>query len=259
MCIKIVISSKLSLMKSLLILLMVTLLFSCSKDSDGTLNASANGSGKGGSLARFTIVENNLYLVDDASLKIFNISDPANAELRNTIYLRFGVETIFPYKDKLFIGSSDGMYIYSIANPDAPLLLGEARHTRSCDPVVANDNTAFVTLRGNQPCGPAEDGLYIYSITNILSPVLINKQLIPTPHGLGLQDSVLYVCQKNNGMSIYNVTNPSNPVLRKKVTDKVFEDVICYGNILICYVSTGLALYDISEATNPVLLSEVNN
>ena len=85
-------------MKSLLILLMVTLLFSCSKDSDGTSNASANGSGKGGSLARFTIVENNLYLVDDASLKIFNISDPANAELRNTIYLRFGVETIFRTK-----------------------------------------------------------------------------------------------------------------------------------------------------------------
>jgi hypothetical protein len=246
-------------MKFLLITAMAALLFSCTKDSDGTLNASANGSGKGGSLARFTIVDNNLYLVDDASLKIFNITDPANAVIRNTIYLRFGVETIFPYKDKLFIGSRDGMYIYSIANPDVPVLLGEARHGRSCDPVVANDSTAFVTLRGGQPCGPVEDGLYIYTITNILTPTLINKQLIPTPNGLGLQDSILYVCQKNNGMSIYNVTNPSSPVLRKKMINKVFEDVICYGDILICYVSTGLALYDIREAANPVLISEVNN
>ncbi len=246
-------------MKFLFVTGMVVLLFSCTKDSDGTMNAASNGSGKGGSLARFTIVDNNLYLVDDASLKVFNISNPANTVLRNTVALRFGVETIFPYKDKLFIGSRDGMYIYSIANPESPVLLGEARHTRSCDPVVANDSTAFVTLRGNQPCGPAEDGLYIYSIKNILSPTLINKQLIPTPNGLALQDSILYVCQKNNGMSIYNVSTAAAPVLRTRLTNKVFEDVICYGDLLICYVSTGLALYDINAAANPVLISVVNN
>ena len=246
-------------MKIILLIFSIFLFTSCTKESGTSADAAATSTGKGGSLARFTIVGNSLYLADDYSLKIFNISDAKNAVLSNTVILRFGVETIFPFKDKLFIGSRDGMYIYSIADPKLPVLLGEARHTRSCDPVVANDTTAFVTLRGNQPCGPAEDGLYIYNIKNLLTPELINKQIISTPHGLGLQDSVLYVCQKNNGMSIYNVSNPANPILRKKLTDRIFEDVICYGDILICYISTGLALYDISTPTNPVQLSLVNN
>ena len=246
-------------MKSFLFIMALVLFFSCTKESGNSADAANSGSGTGGSLAKFTIAGNSLYLVDDISLKVFNISNPANAVLRNTVSLRFGVETIYSYKDKLFIGSRDGMYIYSVADPDVPVLLGEARHTRSCDPVVANDSFAFVTLRGNQPCGPAEDGLYIYNIKNLLVPSLVNKHLMPTPHGLGIRDSILYVCQKDNGMSIFNISNPASPVLRRKIADKVFEDVICYGDLLICYVSTGLALYDISNATDPVSISVVNN
>ena len=246
-------------MKSLLIIAAILLIASCTKESDSNSNAASGGAGKGGSLARFTVVNNNLYLVDDYTLKVFDVSNASNAVLRNTVTLRFGVETIYPYKDKLFIGSRDGMYIYSIANPDAPVLVGEARHTRSCDPVVANDSIAFVTLRGNQPCGPAEDGLYIYNIKNVLTPALIHKKPIPTPHGLALQDSLLYVCQKNNGLGIYNISNPAAPVLRKQISNKVFEDVIVYDGILICYISTGLALYNIAMPANPVLLRLIDN
>lgn len=247
-------------MKLICILFCCLAILSCTKDgaSADVQNMSAI-TGKGGSLARFTITGDYLYLVDDNFLKVFLISNPQNSNLVKKMELRFGIQTIYPYKDKLFIGAVDGMYIYSISNPAEPVLLGEARHTRSCDPVVANDSTAFVTLRGNQPCGPVDDGLYIYNIKNIMSPVLLNKQLIPTPHGLGLQDSVLYVCQKSNGMSIYNVSNPQVPVLRKTLTGKIFEDVICYGDLLICYVSTGIAIYDIRNMVNPVLLSEVTN
>ncbi len=247
-------------MKLIILFFCCLLIISCSKDGASGENTSiASTTGKGGSLARFSISGNYLYLVDDNFLKVFLISDPQNSTLVKMVQLRFGIQTIYPYKDKLFIGAVDGMYIYSISNPADPVLLGEARHTRSCDPVVANDSIAFVTLRGNQPCGPVEDGLYIYNITSITSPVLRNKQLIPTPHGLGLQDSILYVCQKNNGMRIYNVSNPQSPILRKVITGKIFEDVICYDDLLICYVSTGLSIYNISNRTNPVLLSEVNN
>ncbi len=245
-------------MRLFVILFCLAFLISCSKD--GTNNQeNFSSAGKGGSLARFTIVDNYLYLVDDVTLKVFDISDPQNTVLVNTIHLRFGIETIFPYKNRLFIGSSDGMYIYSISDPVTPVLLGEALHTRSCDPVVANDSVSFVTLRGNQPCGPAEDGLYSYNIRNLMNPVLISTQHIPTPHGLGLQDSILYVCQKTNGMSIYNINNPAAPRLRGNINDRVFEDVICYGDLLICYVSTGIAIYDINSPANPVFLSEVAN
>ncbi|RZM18550.1 MAG: hypothetical protein EOO88_40425 [Pedobacter sp.] len=245
-------------MKFLSFLLAAVLMLSCSKDGNSDAATAASSTGKGGSLARFTIVGNHLYLVDDYALNVYNISTPQQALFSRTINLRNGIETIFPYKDKLFIGSTDGMFIYSIADPQSPVLLGEAHHTRSCDPVVANDSIAFVTLRGNQPCGPAQDGLYTYDIKNLLMPKLIDTRLIPTPAGLGLQDQYLYVCQKNNGLSIYNVSNPAVPVLEKKITNRVFEDVICYENMLICYVSSGIATYDITDRKNPVMLSEIN-
>jgi hypothetical protein len=250
-------------MRVILFLAVVIIFFSCEKTSDGSSAnasaASAGAVGKGGSLARFTIVDNYMYLVDVSTLKVFNINNPQTATLATTIYLPFGVETIFPYKDKLFIGSRDGMYIYSLANPAAPVKLGEARHVRSCDPVVANDSIAFVTLLGNQVCGPAQSGLYIYNITNLTSPTLIKTNLMNTPVGLGLADSILYVCQKSNGMSIFNVSNPAVPILRKTITTQTFEDVIPYNNLLICYISTGLILYDISNRANPVQVALINN
>ncbi len=249
-------------MRAILFLAVVLLFFSCEKTSDGSgANASAasGGTGTGGSLARFTIVDNYLYMVDINTLKVFNISNPLNAVQQPSIYLNGGVETIFPYKDKLFIGSRDGMYIYSLANPAFPVKLGEARHVRSCDPVVANDSIAFVTLLGNQPCGTAQSGLYIYNITNITTPVLIKTNLMNTPVGLGLADSILYVCQKSSGMSIFNVSNPATPILRKTITTQTFEDVIPYNNLLICYISTGLILYDITNRANPVQVALINN
>jgi hypothetical protein len=250
-------------MRIILFLAVVIIFFSCEKTSDGSKGiasaAASGGTGKGGSLARFTIVNNYLYLVDVQSLKVFNIANAQTSTLATTIFLPFGVETIFPYKDKLFIGSRDGMYIYSLADPALPVRLGEARHVRSCDPVVANDSIAFVTLLGNQLCGPAESGLYIYDITNLTSPTLIKTNLMNTPTGLGLADSILYVCQKSNGMSIFNVSNPAVPVLRKTITTHSFEDVIPYNNLLICYISSGLVLYDITNRANPVQLALINN
>jgi hypothetical protein len=247
-------------MRTILFLFVAVAFFSsCEKAADSTSAAAATATGKGGSLARFTIVGNYLYLADVTTLKIFDITDPQGATQKGSINMNFGVETIFPYKDKLFIGSIDGMYIYSITNPAQPVLLSQARHVRSCDPVVANDSIAFVTLLGGQPCGAVEEGLYIYNVSNITSPLLIKKHLMPTPRGLGLADSILYVCQKNNGLSIFNVSAPATPVLRKKLTTYIFEDVIPYNNLLICYISTGLVLYDITNRTDPVQVALINN
>jgi len=228
----------------------------CSKES--ATDASSGNAGIGGSLARFTISGNYLYIITGFNLNVFDITN-ATPVLGSIISLTGNAETIFPYKDKLFVGSTTGMFIYSISNPEIPELLGEARHVRSCDPVVANDSIAFVTLRGNTACGPAKDGLYIHDIKDILNPVLIKTVELPTPHGLGLKDSLLYICQQENGLSVYNINNPAKPVLRTTMEDDYYNDVIVYDNILICYVQSGLKLYSISNPANPQLLSTVAN
>jgi len=219
----------------------------CTKEATSSAESS---SGKGGSLARFTIAGNYLYLADFSTLRVFDISNPSAPVEKPQVQVEFGIETIFPYKDKLFIGASAGMYIYSIADPAAPVKLGSVLHLRSCDPVIANDSVSYVTLQGNTRCGPAESGLYIYDIKNISAPNLIKLMPLSSPYGLGLMDSVVFVCRGNDGLTAVNVKKPSDPKIMYTKTEASYLDVIPYNSMLICYVNTGILLYDASDLKN---------
>lgn len=247
-------------MKNLYSLLFIACLFiaSCDKSADSN-NASSGSSGTGGSLARFTIIGNYLYIANNYTLDVFDVTQSSKPVSKSSVPLRWNAQTIFPYNNNLFIGTANGMYIYSLADPANPKELSEVAHFRSCDPVVANDTMAFVTLRGGTPCGPATDGLYIHDIKNVTNPVLLSVLEMATPSGLALNDSIVYVCQQNNGLSIVNVQNSKAPILRGKIENVYFEDAIVYEKLLICYVSTGINLYDITEAANPVFISTVAN
>lgn len=235
-------------------------LFSCSKDVfNRTESNSSGGIGVGGSLAKFTIVGNYLYVVETATLKTFDITNAANPILKNNVVVGSNIETIFPYKNNLFIGSQNGMFIYSIANAETPQYTGTASHVRSCDPVVANDSIAFVSLRAGSNCGSPRDGLYVYDVKNLSNPILINTVEVATPYGLGLQNNRLFICGGSNGLYVVNVANPNNPMLLQTITGNNYVDVIPYNNLLICYVTDGLVLYDISNVNSIQLIKKITN
>jgi hypothetical protein len=169
------------------------------------------------------------------------------------------METIYPYKNRLFIGSKTGIYIYSLDQPALPKLIGEAKHGRSCDPVVANDSVSYSTLKGSSSCGPATSGLYVYDVKNLNSPVL--KKLIPLndPSGLGLADSALYVCNLYDGIKVYDIKDAYNPIERSTVSGQGFIDVIPYEKLLICWTTAGISLYNISNQLQPILVKNIAN
>ena len=243
---------KLPVLAVIMIISVWTLFNACSKEA-----ASAAPTGKGGSLTRFTIAGNYLYAVDNHFLYAYSLSNPAKPQKVYTSPLNFDIETIYPYNNNLFLGTKTGLYIYSIHTADKPRLIGEARHARSCDPVVANDSVAFVTLKSGATCGPAISGLYIHDIKNITKPVLKKTVELPEPVGLGLQDSILYVCCGNAGLKVFNVRRPYTPNLISTKTDGKFIDVIPYNDILICFVQDGIILYDITNPTSPLLVKKI--
>jgi hypothetical protein len=113
-------------------------------------------------------------------------------------------------------------------------------------------------LKGGTPCGTAEDGLYIYDVSNVMSPVQKSLFRISNPGGLGIKDSVVFVCRGNSGMTLVNVKNPSSPQLMYTVNDGCYLDVIPYSNLLICYVASGLLIYDISNLNQVLKVGTVN-
>lgn len=237
--------------------------FSCGKDAGVSSNqATASvGVGTGGSMARFTIIGNYLYTVDSKNLKVFSIADPVNPILKNTVAIGFEIETIYPFKDKLFIGSTSAVYIYSISNPEQPARLGTAispNVIRRCDPVIARDTVAYATLRTNSACGGGPQSiLAVYDVKNIQNPIQKTFLNITEPYGLGFADSTLYVATKN-GLNIYNINTEYNPFfIRNDRSQDWFYDVIPFGNVLICWVKDGVLFFDITNRRNPVFISKI--
>lgn len=249
--------------KKLFYLLIIPLLFiQCEKDSASFSSKGGGTTGQGGSLARFAISGNYLYSVDEKQLKVFDISSPADPVLKNTQDVGFAIETIFPVNDKLFIGSTSQVYIYSIADPANPKKLSDAispQVLRRCDPVVANDTVAYATLRTNGPCGGTQSILAVFDIKDITNPVQVSTYPVFEPYGLGYKNDVLYVCDRQYGLLLFDISKPYQPeVINKTINDGIYIDVIPYQNTLICWVSNGMILYDITDNRNPVLIASIN-
>lgn len=235
-------------------MVVAVLFFSCEKGSDR-----ASGTGVGGSLAKFTIIGNYVYAVSSHFLYTVDISNPARPVNVGQSALNFDMETIYPYKNRLFIGSKTGLYIYSIDTPYAPKLIGEAKHGRSCDPVVANDTASYSTLKGNSYCGPATSGLYVYDVKDLNAPSLKKTIPITEPIGLGMADSALYVCCAGEGLKVFSIKDAYNPMEVKTIAGTHFIDVIPYDDVLICWAAEGISLYDISNRWQPVFIKTIAN
>lgn len=241
----------------------VAFVSSCEKQDSTTSAASADkstgsGTGQGGSLARFTIAQDYLYVVDSRKLHAYSLTNSASPKLSSTQNIGEDIETIYAYKDKLFIGSMNAMYIYSIADPAHPAKLGTASHVRACDPVIADDNVAYVTVRSGNVCGGTQNAMFIYDVSNVLSPKQKNVIIMDNPWGLGKHNNTLFVCNGNSGLSVYDITNRYYPKLKQKLFDDTYYDVIVYNDMLICMVEGGTLLYELKADGQILKLAKIN-
>jgi hypothetical protein len=239
-----------------LILFIFLFTANCSKQ-DSTPYTSG---GAGGSLAKFAIVGNYLYTIDAHDLNVYDISHPDKPISQGQVSAGFDIETIFPYKDKLYLGASNGMYIFSVADPLHPVSESFVTHFRACDPVVSNDTVSYVTLRaGAGNCGSEKNVLNVYNIKHISDPQMVIEMEMKSPYGLGMSKDALYVCQGANGLSIFDISNAYKPVHKNELKDLVCYDLIPYGNILIIYLEGGVGFYDIADALNPQFLGKLQD
>lgn len=184
-------------------------LLSCGKESGDPINTSANdsGTGTGGSLARFAIVGNHLYTVDMESLNVFELGANGKPSKIGSSTIGFGIETIFPKGDKLFIGSQLGMFIYDVSSPANPQQLSRMEHVFSCDPVAANDSFAFVTLHTGGITGRCFRGtneLQVYDVRDLRSPRFMYSQAMTRPLGLGVDQNTLFICDYDS-LKVYSI------------------------------------------------------
>ena len=213
--------------------------------------------GTGGSMARFTLMDGHLFAVDESTLRVFDVLNPAEPKFLKPIELGWGIETIFPFDQKLFIGSNRGMHIYDASTPSAPTRLAVYEHVLSCDPVVVNEDYAFVTLRSGNFCNNGVNELHVIDIKNPSQPKLMKAYPMLNPHGLGLAENYLYVAEGKHGLKSFNasdvLTIDKNQL--EFIQSMKSSDLIPGPKSLIVIGTDGVCQYDYS---NPAQLKKLS-
>jgi hypothetical protein len=178
---------------------------------------------------------------------------------------------LFPYKNMLYIGSSSGMYIYSLVNPLNPTQLALVEHFTSRDPVVVGPvgpdsiDTAFVTLRQENGWGVNE--LIAFNVDDPVNPIELLTLDMWNPHGLAMDGNRLFVCEGTGGLKafevfdLYESTMDETERVNKiaQTADIETYDIIASDNLQLVIGSDGFYIYSLDETTEPASFVEVGS
>lgn len=215
----------------------------------------ATRTGIAGSLSRFALYDCFLYVIDrERFINVFDVKSTSSPELINTVEVSWGIETLFPYQDKLFIGSQSGLFIYDNSTPSEPTYISEFQHARACDPVFVKGNIAFVTLRDGTFCEGFINQLDVIDVSDILNPSLIESFPMDNPHGLSIKDNNLLLCEGTHGLKVFDIENvediPNNKIDHIKGFDAYDVISLPNRNVALVIGKDGLYQFDTSDPRN---------
>jgi hypothetical protein len=233
--------------------------FSGTSGASAAPQSSGNQNGTAGSMSRFALHQQFLYTVGQNQLHLFDIANPTSPKDFATVNLGWGIETIFPYNNKLFIGSATGMFIYDNSNPAEPKQLSNFQHGRACDPVVVHDNVAYVTLRTGTACPGSQNQLDLVDVSDPAAPQLIKSYQMENPHGLSIDFPTLYLCEGERGLKVFDVSEKFSVDKKQLAHFKDMDafDVISLGETLLLIGKDGFYQYDASNPRDLRLLSKI--
>lgn len=218
------------------------------------------GSGTGGSMARFMLNDDYLYVIAvPVRLKTVDITTASDMAVIDSVDVPRDMETLFRLENKLFVGTTTGMLIFDLVNPQKPVQISSYDHITACDPVVVDGQYAYVTLRTGNMCNLGQNLLEVIDISSITNPYLVKSYPMFNPHGLGTDGNLLFVCDGTAGLKIYDKTDPLAIITNQVAHYPDFDtyDVIPMNGILMLVGEGGIYQYDYSDPTNIIQISHI--
>jgi hypothetical protein len=242
-------------MKKIFTLIALSLIvFSCSKDAAGNLEQS----GKSGSITRFAVFNNYMYVLNMNEVQTYDISNKEKPALLHVLKTDYGLETITIYDNTVYLGSTNALYILDITtNPAQPAILAKSDRVEAfgftgCDPVVVKDNYAYSTIKIIvNVCGniSAESALLVYDVTDKRQPKAVDQFALNLPNGLAYKDNYLFVCDEGvDELVIFDISKPESLKrmdIQVPINDPV--DLIINGNQMIVSCKTNFQVFDVSD------------
>ena len=249
----------------LLILIAITI-GSCSQDPVGP---SLNSSGEvlSGSYANMLTLGDFLYVLGNGALKTLSISDPSNPVQIDSKAIDFSIESLFISGINIFVGSPEGMFIYTIGDDGIPAFRSQTDYDSfdlfSCfqDPITANENYAYVTLDNDAAVFECfrpdlDDQMRVFDLENLENPVLVSSIPMFDPKGIALDEDLLFVCEKFNGLSVFELSNPILPELIFKSPPFEAYDLIPANDLLMVVGGDTLHQFNYTDRENIFKIGE---
>ncbi|MCL1933813.1 MAG: hypothetical protein FWF53_08420, partial [Candidatus Azobacteroides sp.] len=221
-----------------------------------TSNRGSSNTGVNGSMSRFSLYKDYLYAVINYQMTIFDLKTQTPTKVLENFGIG-NVETIFNYKDKMFLGMPTGMAIYSVEDPINPTYCSTVWHVLGCDPVVVDNDLAYVTVRSGNFCGQTINQLTITDVQDVYHPRVIVEYTMKNPKGLGIDDNALFLC--DDGLKVFKTGNPQTLIADQIAHYPGMDgfDVIPYDHVLMMIADNGLYQYDYSDIKNIKQLSVI--
>ena len=194
--------------------------------------------------AQFGLTENYLYVIIQSKMYLVDLSGeiPLLQENQAT-----DAETIYPYKNNLFLGTPLGMFIYSLEDPLNPKQTVQIPNLSDSNPIAISDNVVYASTKNE---------LVVIDVSDANNPKKMASYPMHNPKGLGINRNLLFLC--DNGLKIFRLDNPQDLTNEKNTyffDEQPLADsynVIPWHNqrqefILMMVSKTGLYQYDYSE------------
>lgn len=212
--------------------------------------------GVAGSYTRFCFNKNYLYTIDQSNLRPFTLNQGGCPVPQSEVNVGWNIETIFPYKDHLFIGSQTGVFIYDASDEARPQFKSNFTHATGCDPVVCDGDLAFVTIHGGTTCNGNINQLDVLDIKNLSNPILLEIYPMKSPNGLALTSTHIYLC--DDGLKILERNDHAKLKIMAHFPDLKVTDAIVLGEKLLLLIGEGgFYQFDITDPLNPQELSKI--
>ena len=204
------------------------------------------GGTKRASTTCFSLYDDYLYTVANYQMNIMDLSGEKPEKAADNIFAG-NAETVFSYRDKLFIGTPSGLTIYSIEDPLHPVFYSQIMHVYSnCNPFAVDEDLVYITILSGNLCGQTIDQLRIFDISDADSPTEVASYSMNSPKGLGINQGMLFLCDA--GLKIFKTGDPKTLINNQFTyyTQVDGYDLLFFNNILLIIADDGLYQYDYS-------------
>ncbi len=190
------------------------------------------------------------FVPGNKGVKIANISNPENPVIVS-YFESENCMAILIENDTAYISSGNKLKMVDVVNKVSPKIFGEITFNTGIDKVKKLDNYLYICTH---------KGLEVYDIKNITKPTHVKSFFNSYIRTIELYEDVAYVSELHNSVHIFNIQDPSNPILLSEIDhSNGVRDIFIKDNLMfLASYGAGIRILDLSDINNPVHLGRIS-